>query len=60
MLYHHSGQTGMWISLKLGMMIGFDPTNLKHVLKILPNSYHGNEKKPKPVFLPEKTLELEI
>ena len=25
-LYHHSGQTGRWISLKLGMMIGSDPT----------------------------------
>ena len=25
-LYHHSGQTGRWISLKLDMMIGFDPT----------------------------------
>ena len=25
-LYHHSGQTGRWISLKLSMMIGFDPT----------------------------------
>ena len=25
-LYHHSGQTSRWISLKLGMMIGFDTT----------------------------------
>ena len=25
-LYHHSGQTGRWISLKLCMMIGLDPT----------------------------------
>ena len=25
-LYYHSGQTCGWISLKLGMMIGFDPT----------------------------------
>ena len=25
-LYHHSGQTCGWISLKLGMTIGFDPT----------------------------------
>ena len=25
-LYHHSGRTGRWISLKLGMVIGFDPT----------------------------------
>ena len=34
-----SGQTGRWISLKLGMMIGFDP-NLKYgpqkVAKLLP------------------------
>ena len=26
-LYHHSGQTGRWISLKLGMIIDFDPTS---------------------------------
>ena len=25
-LYHHSGQTSRGISLKLGTMIGFDPT----------------------------------
>ena len=25
-LYHHSSQTSRWISLKLGMMVGFDPT----------------------------------
>ena len=25
-LYHHSSQTGRWISLKVGKMIGFDST----------------------------------
>ena len=25
-LYHNSGRTCGWISLKLGVMIGFDPT----------------------------------
>ena len=25
-LYHHSGQTSKWISLKLGMMLGFGST----------------------------------
>ena len=45
--------------MKLGMMIGFRP-NLKHGQKFLENGYHGNEKKPKMVFLPEKPLELQI
>ena len=58
-LYHHSGQTYEWISLKFGMMIGFDP-NLKHELKFLESGYHGNEKKPKMVFLSENPLELQI
>ena len=57
-LYHHSGQTSRWISLKLGTMIGL--TQLKTWARNSGNGYHGNDKKPKTVFLPEKTLELQI
>ena len=40
-------------------MIGLDPT-LNIVKKFRKNGNHGNEKKPKMVFFPEKPLELQI
>ena len=53
-LYHHSCQICGWISLKLGMMIGFDPT--KHGQKISENSYHCNKKRIKNGNFVRKTL----